>query len=923
MKKNRRRSARRCLQTLVAVQLSHPKVVVVFWVVLAAISVFLTVRHLGFETSQRSLISPSNRLMQLLEMADRFSRLEAFVVAIENPDTRRTLEFARRLGPKLEEDHQHYSQVFYRVDPAALRRWALLYLSTKDLSALRNNLAEHASLIRDIDRSPSLPTFFEAINNQMASTMVGELFTGFLNADEKGGQANPADLGFLVGILRQTKKSIEGTSSVFVSPWRTLFNVTSEEEQGYFWTEGKKYLLLFVTPGKRTGEGESLAALRSEVSSMAANFGDISAGVTGQKALDEDEKSLAAKDIGLATVLSLLGLAALLLLFWRGIRRAILAVIVLVVALCITFGLTTLFIGHLNLLSVTFAPMLLGLGIDYGIHWFARYSEVRRRLFTSTEQALAVTMDMVGPAIILAGLCASLSFFPLVLTGFKGLSELGLICSMGLAVTTALTLCLLPALIALFGRFRMGRIPGAKTDESRPLIRMTRRSAFILVGVAVCASGLSLWGAFKVDFDLNMLHLQSKNAESVIWETKLIEGSRYASIYGVIFAHSFKEIDEKTKALECLSTVSGVNSIMDVLPKNQDRKLAILREMKPLLGDIEAVRAPEGPVDIGRLQAVLSRIRFKMIGPESPDQALPKQLKTQMEEAGKLIDGIRDDFETIPRHLLLARLKRFETRMFFDLNDKLSLLHENIETRPLTVQDLPTLLRERFVGPGNLYVLRIFPAGNVWDPKFLGKFVRGIRSIDPDATGDPVTLYVFTKAFRDAVLKAAIYAVLFIIAFLAVTLRSPISVLAALAPLVAGTLWTLGLMHVFGIDLNLANTIFMPLVVGAGVEYGIIVVQRWRQSRSLAAFALPVSTGMGVILAGLSTTVGFCSLTISSHRGIHSLGVLTTIGSLCVLAAAVLFMPALLYAAAGTAAREKKRDGRNHTDRRAISNKSL
>ena len=117
---------------------------------------------------------------------------------------------------------------------------------------------------------------------------------------------------------------------------------------------------------------------------MKADFRDIDAGVTGQKALDEDEKNLAMRDIGLATIMSLVGLAALLIVFWRGIRRPLLAVAVLVIALCVTFGLTTLFIGHLNLLSVTFAPMLLGLGIDYGVHWFARYHEERRRFFAST-----------------------------------------------------------------------------------------------------------------------------------------------------------------------------------------------------------------------------------------------------------------------------------------------------------------------------------------------------------------------------------------------------------------------------------------------------------------------------------------------------------------------------------------------------------
>jgi len=915
VKRGKRHRTRRWLQMLVAHQVSHPAAVLAFWVVLAAVSVVFTVAHLGFHTSQRSLISPDNRLMQLLDKADRFSALEAFVVAIENRDTRRSLEFARQLGSRLEADHEHYTQVFYRVDPAGLRPWALLYLGTKDLTSLRDNLRENASLIRDIARIPGLAAFFEAINDQMAGHMVGELFTGFLNGDDKAGKASPMDLGFLTGILRQMKRGIEG-SSAFASPWHSLFNLTNEDEQGYFWTEGKKYLLIFVEPGKKN-ELQSLTALRKTMASLKADFRDISAGVTGQKALDEDEKELAFRDIGLATLLSLIGLAALLIIFWRGIRRALLTVAVLVIALCVTFGLTTLFIGHLNLLSVTFAPMLLGLGIDYAIHWFARYSEVRRYFSASTGEALAATMDKVGPAILLAGLCASLSFFPLVFTGFKGLSELGLICAMGLAVMTAATLCLLPALIVLFGRFRIGLIRGAATDEAKALLKTTGHRTLFLVSLAVCASLLSLWGALKVRFDLNMLHLQSRSAESVIWENKLIEGSRHASIYGALFARSFREIDEKTRALERLPTVSEVSSIRDVLPKDQEQKILLLKEMKPLLGDIRFIPAPSGPVDVDRLNKVFSRIRFKMIDSGSPEWGAARPLQAQMQEVRRLIDAIRDDFGSIERPKLLGRLERFETRMFIDLNDKLSLLYENMESGPITVQDLPGPLRERFVGPDNLYLLRIFPAGNVWDPQFLGTFVRDIRSVDPDVTGDPVTLYVFTKAFRDAVIKAALYAVVFIVVFLAVALRSPVSVLAALAPLVMGTLWTFGLMHVFGIDLNLANTIFMPLVVGAGVEYGIIVVQRWKQSSHPAAFSLPVSTGMGVVLAGLSTTVGFCSLMISGHRGIHSLGVLTTIGSLCVLGAAVLFLPALLHAAAHMRARKENSPDRSQEDHEA------
>ena len=457
--------------------------------------------------------------------------------------------------------------------------------------------------------------------------------------------------------------------------------MTDESEEGYFWTEGKKYLLIFVEPAPKgrvpTGL-QPLNALRETVAAVKADFRDINAGVTGQKALDEDEKNLAMRDIGLATILSLIGLAVLLIVFWRGIIRPLLAVAVLVIALCVTFGLTTLFIGHLNLLSVTFAPMLLGLGIDYAVHWFARYHEERRRFFASAAQALVATMDQVGPAIILAGLCASLSFFPLVLTGFKGLSELGLICSMGLLAATAASLFLLPALIVLVGRLQKGLIRKPLAEQIKPLLKTTRLRTVILLGIAVCASALSIWGASKVRFDLNMLHLQSKTAESVIWENKLIQGSRYASIYGVLFAHSFKEIDEKTRAAERLPTVSKVNSVKNVLPSDQERKIGILREMKPLLENVRSIPMPTGPVDTERLDSVFARIRFKMLDSGPSETGVSKPLLAQMQEVGQLIDAVRRDFNSIERSTLLGRLKKFEAMMIADLNDKLSLLWENI-----------------------------------------------------------------------------------------------------------------------------------------------------------------------------------------------------------------------------------------------------
>jgi len=117
--------------------------------------------------------------------------------------------------------------------------------------------------------------------------------------------------------------------------------------------------------------------------------------------------------------------------------------------------------------------------------------------------------------------------------------------------------------------------------------------------------------------------------------------------------------------------------------------------------------------------------------------------------------------------------------------------------------------------------------------------------------------------------------------------------LISLIPLVAGTIWTVGIMVAAGFDFNLANSIFMPLVVGAGVEYGVIIIQRWREGH-VGYGRLPFSTGKGVILAALTTTIGFGTLMISDHRGIFSLGFVAWVGSICVLAAALLILPAIL-----------------------------
>ena len=244
----------------------------------------------------------------------------------------------------------------------------------------------------------------------------------------------------------------------------------------------------------------------------------------------------------------------------------------------------------------------------------------------------------------------------------------------------------------------------------------------------------------------------------------------------------------------------------------------------------------------------------------------------------------------------MRRLRVFEQKFISDLKDQWELLQGNLYRAfsPPRLEDLPQNVRQRFISDEGQYLIRIFPSRDIWNPGPLGEFVSDLRGINPDVIGDPVLLYVFTLAFRNACLWAAGVSLLGITLMVAFLLRSLRLTILALVPLIVGTSLTLCLMWLLEVPFNQANVLFLPLILGEAVEYGIIILVRWQQEKSARVITLPAGTAKGVLLAALTTAVGFGSLMISGHQGTFSLGLLSTIGSLSVLLAALSVLPALL-----------------------------
>jgi hopanoid biosynthesis associated RND transporter like protein HpnN len=880
----------RCAQALAGAVRRGAWWIILTSLALAVVSVYYTYHHLTFRTSRSDLVASDQRLLQLGEQLSRdFGSRDDLVVVVENGHPSRTKAFADALALELKKHSQDFPEIFYRLQPEALKKWALLYLEPKQIDEIKGKLQEHQGLLSDLAAEPGLTRFYQAVNKELTGSLLGELFTGFLKEDQQN-QKIP-DLSLLVASLRELQRGLEGNKP-YTSPLAGFFikGLEDLDNEGYFLTENDKYLLFLVTPRKDgfTQASSSVDLLRDIVARVQAKFPDLKAGVTGPMALEADEMGSAMGDIALATWLSLASQMFLLILFLRSVKRPLVEGLVLVVSLCWTFALATLVVGHLNLLSIVFAPLMLGITIDFGVHWFCRLEEEQAHQGKTNGHSMTCTMHRAAPAIIYAALAAAASFVPLTLTGFKGLAELGLILTIGVLLTLVATLTLLPSLVLVTERYHYPEPVQSCPGTPRPFLRLSWRNPRLVATLGLILAALGGVSLLHVRFDLNPLHLQNQKTESVVWEMKLLKDSRYSTAFGALTTNSLEDLQAKTAVLKKLPTVSHVESILSFFPDRPEAKREQLAGLAPIFEKVSFPASMARASDPQELAAALGGIHFKLARALESDPSL-----AQVKEAESLLAQVIPALKAAGPETA-ANLAVFENKFFHDLKDKWDFFRDGIHSPLPRLSDLPAEVRDRFISPQGTFLLRVFSSEDIWDPAPLGKFVEDLQRVDPDVSGDPVLLYFFTSAFRNACLWAAGIGLMVITLMLCGVFRSLKLTLLALIPLFVGTGWTLNLMWLLGIPFNQANVLFLPLILGEGIEFGIIILVRWQMEASARVITLPASTAKGVLLAALTTTVGFGSLMVSGHQGTFSLGLLATVGSLSVLLASLSVLPAFL-----------------------------
>ena len=915
----RRPAFRSFILRLMRVTTAKPWLTVASAVALALLGLGYTATSLDFITSRNAMAPADAPYMQAREQIRQdFRSVDYLVVVVEPPTLDQGKQFVQALASRLRADKQHVSEVVHSLDTSSLDGKKLLYLSPDELHTLKRRLDDSQNLIYDLSEEPGLTPLLSSLNQEISRALVSHLTSGLLGSSPAAEPNDAAtstepgqslDITFLSDLFSQMEASLrEPARDAFTSPWGGFFldDDKAFDNGGYLISKDRRFLFLLVddrtTGGGFVKHAESLKAMRAHIAAVQRDFPDVNAGVTGGDALSNDEMVAVQQDTVLATIIALIGVAVLFIVAFRQVARPLLAVAMLMIAMGWSLGWATLTVGHLNIFSVSFLPMLIGLGIDVGIHLLGRYGEERTRQH-DFDAALQTAYVRTGPGVAVATVTTALAFYAVMLADFRGLSELGFIAGSGLLLCLLASFTVLPAMLAIYERQRPVSA-GIWAPTSAAPRRAWRPSAGLAVGgIAVVTVVASLLTPLPI-FDYNLLNLQAKNTGSVAWENRLSDGSGRSSWYALSVADSIDELRQKQARFEALSVVDRVDSVAKLVPKDQDLRLSLVRELAPYVADVDGDWSSPTAIDLDAIGRLLQKIRFKLQRDTESWTPGKRPSETALSAAREALVALQARLERVAPETAEAALERFQTYLMADFADKLAFLQQNLSPAPITLVDTPEQLRQRFVSKDGRYLMQIFARDNIWEREGMTAFVGQLEKVDRDITGPPVIALHSIQQIQQGYIRGGLYALVVIVGMTMIVLGRLRATLLALAPLVLGGLWTLIGMRWLGVDFNMANLIIVPLFIGIAVDDGIHLAHRLLEEPESAESPLSHSTGKAIVLTSLTTMVGFGSLLIARHNGIFSLGLLSTLAVGAALAATLVALPLLwrLFAGGGATA---------------------
>lgn len=839
--------------------------------------------NLGINSDNLRLVGedfPARKLH--LEFSELFPNLDAALLVVVDAETS---ELAREstlaLAERMRADSDRFTDVYLPGGGDFFELNGLMYRSVDELDEFGDQMARMQPIIAELERDSSIANLATLVQRGLAEARnsAGADDATWSDILERVGNATirvydeyPYAVSWESLLLRGSSLEISTRRVIVAHPVLDFNDILAA--------------------------GPALASIRKASSELGLTpEHGVRVRVTGNPVLNYEEMIGIAWDIGIAGIFCFALVVAVLYAALRSLKLVIAVVVTLLAGLVWTAAFAAAAVGMLNIISMTFAILFIGLGVDFGIHLGMRYGSLIQK-GRSHEQALHEATSVVGSSLVLCTFTTAIGFFAFVPTQYLAVSELGLIVGTGMFIILFLTLTLMPALLSSWLRLDAARPPGGTMYFEREWWGIFERHA---TAVRVAAVLLALGGLLllpQARFDPNVVAMRDPTTESVQTFNDLLEQSGTASPWYInAIAADQAEARRLAHELEKLDAVSETITLLDYIPEDQDQKLEILEDISMLLDTPTTsprrskISVEEQVEALRQLHDFLGIALVAQTGSSSPLRESMKLLHFRLAEF-----LVRVEKDPDPREALEV----FGKIMLANLPGQMERLRAALGAREITLADLPPRLVERMQAKDGQARIQIFPSETLQDEASFVRFTDGVREIAPRATGVAVNLIELGRVTRDSFQQALAAAVIVILLLIFALWRRLDVTLLVMAPLLLSAVLTGAAVVVLDTAFNFANVIVIPLMFGIGVDSAIHLVHQAREQGSATPLGTPEDSLLGsttaraVLYSALTTIVSFGSLAFSSHTGMASLGILLTIGMLLSVFCNLIVLPALI-----------------------------
>jgi len=730
-------------------------------------------------------------------------------------------------------------------------------------------------------------------------------------------QTAAAGLSLTAFFLEEWRRWLFAETAPTRLDWNRLLakNGAGGMADGYFASRDGKMLFVFVHPKNASGDFKYLGPFVDKVREVsaalagqakAAGHRPPTVGLTGLPAIEYEEYTNIRKDITLVIVTSAGLIAALILLVVRSVRWAVLIFIPMGLGVLWSLGLALVTVGHLTIITAAFIAILFGLGADYGIFTSSRIAE-ERRAGKPLIEAIGAGIGSSFVAVLTAGGASLLIFGALATVDFPGFAELGLVAAKGVLMILISTWMVQPALYALLPPKLGGNsrppsypppLPGGEGPGGRGQFPVP-----VAIFLVILAIGGAVFGGMKglgIPFDYDVLAMLPKDSEAAYYQRRMVAESDYQAEVIIFTAKDMAEARRVTREAGKLTTIAQAQSLTRLFPEDAEGRLhkaVSIGESFARAGYAKQI------AELG--QAGLSSKSFELVravlenGTAIIDEAEEQAFSAGHSKLVERLEDVRGLLADITAKLGAdgeqgrARTERFLRALLSGADNGLKVIDAWRQAQPLSPEQLPPALRDRFFGADGSIAVYAFPAKSVYDPANLDALIKDVYRVSPDATGFPTTHQVFSKAVVDGFTRGTQLALVLCLLWIIVVTRSVRGFALAALPLLIGGGWMLGLMALGGIRYNFANIVALPLVIALAVDYGVWFSYRWSELKGHSPLEVSLAAGKVIGLAAGTELAGLGAITLASYQGVSSLGISITLGLVCCLTATLVVAPAI------------------------------